>query len=107
MDLVMHSWSLRDYPLPHVFAVAGYLGFDGVEVSTCHLDVRGDPDVVPDEVARAVALARRYGVRVHCVGYEGDFTADDPDRRARSVRLVGRLVEACAEHGVGLVNGFG
>jgi 3-dehydroshikimate dehydratase len=107
MDLVMHSWSLRDYPLSHVFAAAAHYGFDGVELSTCHLDVRGDPEVVGDEVARAVALGRRYGVRVHCVGYEGDFIADDPDRRARSVTLVGRIVEVCGEHGIGLVNGFG
>jgi 3-dehydroshikimate dehydratase len=107
MDLVMHSWSLRDYSLEHVFAVAAHYGFDGVEVSTCHLDLRGDPGVVRGEVARAVALAKRHGTRVHCVGYEGDFIADDADRRASSVTLVGRIIEACRENGIGLVNGFG
>ncbi|MBF9129664.1 sugar phosphate isomerase/epimerase [Plantactinospora sp. S1510] len=107
MDLVMHSYSLRDYPLEHVFAVAAHYGFDSIEVSTWHLDLRGNPDVVPGEVARAVALGDRYGVRVHCVGYEGDFTVDDPDRHARSVTLVGRIVEACGGHGIELVNGCG
>ena len=107
MDLVMHSWSLRNYPLEHVFAVAAHYGFDGVELSTCHLDVRGDPDVVRGEVARAVTLSATHGVPVHCVGYEGDFFAVDPDRRAQAVTLVGRIVEACGEHGIGLVNGFG
>ncbi len=107
MDLVMHSYSLRTYPLEHVLAVAAHDGFDGVEVSTWHLDLRRDPDVVRGEVTRAVALGRRYGVRVHCVGYEGDFVTDDPDRRVRAVTLVSRIVEACGEHGIGLVNGFG
>ena len=107
MDLVMHSYSLRNYSLEHVFAAAAHYGFDGVEVSTWHLDLRDDPDAVAGELARADALARRHGVRLHCVGYEGDFVADDPDRRRHSIALVSRIVSECAAIGVGLVNGFG
>lgn len=107
MELVMHSYSLRNYSLEHVFAAAAHLGFDGVEVSTWHLDLRDDPAAVAGELARAAALARKHGVRLHCVGYEGDFVTADPDRRRHSVALVGRIVEASAAVGVGIVNGFG
>jgi sugar phosphate isomerase/epimerase len=107
MDLVMHSYSLRDYPLEHVFAAAAHYGFDGVEVSTCHLDLRDDPAAVEGELARADALARRHGVRLHCVGYEGDFVTADRAQWQHSVTLVGRIVEAAGALGVGLVNGFG
>lgn len=102
----MHSYSLRDYPLEHVFAVAAQYGFGAVEVSGLHLDVRSRPEPVRAEVARAVGLAERYGVRVYCVGYEGDFVAADPTRRAAAQEVVAAVIEACGEHGIGLVNGF-
>ncbi|MEE6260235.1 sugar phosphate isomerase/epimerase family protein [Plantactinospora sonchi] len=102
MKLVLHSYTFRRYPLRHVFAVARRYGWDGIELVHFHFD----PARVEDEVADAVALGRRYGVGVHCVGYTGDFVSDDPQARAASLALAERTITAAARHGVGLVNGW-
>ncbi|GIG89819.1 sugar phosphate isomerase/epimerase family protein [Plantactinospora endophytica] len=102
MKLVLHSYTFRRYPLRHVFAVAARHGWDGIELVHFHFD----PARVEAEVADAVALGRRYGVGVHCVGYTGDFVDADPARRIRSLNLVERTIAAAARHGIGMVNGW-
>lgn len=102
MKLVLHSYTFRRYPLRHVFAVARRYGWDGVELVHFHFD----PARVEDEVAEAVALGRRYGVAIHCVGYTGDFVGDDPVDRAASLALARRTIDVCARHGIELVNGW-
>ncbi|MFY1688232.1 sugar phosphate isomerase/epimerase family protein [Plantactinospora sp. WMMB782] len=102
MKLVLHSYTFRRYPLRHVFAVAARHGWDGIELVHFHFD----PARVESEVADAVALGRRYGVDVHCVGYTGDFVGADPAARDASLTLVERTVAAAAEHGIPMVNGW-
>lgn len=102
MKLVLHSYSFRTYPLEHVFAVARHFGWGSIELASCHFDA-ADAD---REIAAAVALGRRYGVRIHCAGYYGDFLAGDAVR-ARSIDTVMAVVDACANNGVDLINGFG
>ncbi|WP_422773027.1 sugar phosphate isomerase/epimerase family protein [Plantactinospora sp. WMMC1484] len=102
MKLVLHSYTFRRYPLRHVFAVAARHGWDGIELVHFHFD----PARLETEVAGAVALGRRYGVGVHCLGYTGDFVGTDPADRAASLHQVERTIAAAARHGIGLVNGW-
>jgi 3-dehydroshikimate dehydratase len=102
MKLVLHSYTFRRYPLHHVFAVASRYGWAAIEMVHFHFD----PARVEDEVAGAVALGRRYGVELHCVGYTGDFVGDSAADREASLSLVERTIEACARHGIPMVNGW-
>lgn len=102
MRLVLHSFSLRRAPIGYVFELAARQGWEAVELSGWHLR----PDRVDEDLAAAVALGRRHGVRVHCAGYNGDFMTANRVAREQSIRQVERLIGACAAHGVGLVNGW-
>jgi 3-dehydroshikimate dehydratase len=102
VKLVLHSYTLRRYPLPHVFAVARRYGWAAIELVHFHFD----PDRVAEEVPAAVALGARYGVGVHCVGYTGDWISDDSAANGRSLELAERTIEACAAHGIGMINGW-
>ncbi|MCO5998088.1 sugar phosphate isomerase/epimerase family protein [Actinoallomurus rhizosphaericola] len=102
MKLVMHSYSFRNYPIEHVFAVARHFGFPAVELASCHFDAAE----ARRDLAAAVRLGRRFGVHIHCAGYYGDFIADGAVR-TRSIELVRAVIDACADNGIDLVNGFG
>lgn len=98
MDLVMHSYSFRDYPLAHVMRTAAGFGFGHVELSGLHLD--------DTTVADAVALGRRHGVEVYCAGYLADLSTGDATARRASIAAMTKLVDESAGAGVALVNGF-
>jgi 3-dehydroshikimate dehydratase len=102
VELFLHSYSFRYYPLDHVFAIARESGWDGIELVTWHYD----QERVEEELDDAVALGARHGVQVRCVDYIGSFTDDDPDLRAHSLQVVERVIRACARHGISLVNGW-
>jgi len=102
MDLLLHSYSLRHYPLGHVFGIAREHGWDGIELVLWHYDA----ERVEDELTAAVALGGDYGIRIGCVGYAGRFTDSDPQVRAHSVEVTERTIRACARHGITLVNGW-
>jgi sugar phosphate isomerase/epimerase len=102
MRLLLHGYSFRRYPLEHLLAVAADGGWDGIELVHFHFD----PEDVEREVDRIALLARGYGVRIGCIGYDGRFTDDDPQAREHSIRLAERAVETAGRHGIGLVNGW-
>lgn len=102
VSVVLHSYSLRDYPREHVFEVAREGGWTRVELAAVHLD-SGAPS---EDLARAIAQADAVGARIHCVGYWGQF-ADLGDARRESVDRARAVIEACAEHGITLINGSG
>lgn len=90
MRTVLHSYALRDYPLEHVLAVAR--DWPAIELSTWHFD----------DLGAAASLARARGVDIHCAGYWGSFA--DPGFSTAHIRAT---IDACAEHGITLVNGAG
>jgi sugar phosphate isomerase/epimerase len=102
VKLLLHSYSLRHYPLDHVFDTAREHGWDGIELVLWHYDA----ERVEDELDEAVKLGARYGVGIGCVGYAGQFTDDDAEVRAHSVTLAERAIRACASHAITLVNGW-
>jgi len=99
---IIHSYTFRDYPLEHAFLCANRYGYDGIELQPCHFN----PDDVEEEVRKAAALADEYGIPLHCVDYIGDFIADDESTRQATVDIALRTIDACAEHGIPLINGF-
>jgi 3-dehydroshikimate dehydratase len=102
MRTVLHSYSFRHYPLEHVLRVARLGGWSAIELSGLHFDARD----AEGEIGRAVAAGKEQGVEIYCVGYSADFvSAADADRR-RAVERMCRIIDACAAHGVGLINGF-
>lgn len=102
MRTVLHSYSFRRYSLDHVLSVARLGGWPAIEVSGLHFDGTD----IEGEISRAVAAGRQHGVEIHCVGYYADFVTADESKRCRAVDRVCRIIDACAAHGVGLINGF-
>jgi sugar phosphate isomerase/epimerase len=101
VKLVLHSYSFRSYPLHHFLLAARQFGWTAVELSTCHFD-RAERDL-----PAVVQLARRCGVEIYCAGYNGDFLADDESVQNRSILSIKETIDASADNGIQLVNGFG
>ncbi len=98
----LHSYSLREEPVDHVFECAADLGFDGVELHSSHFD----PAHVEAGVDHAATLASQFGVPIACVDYSGDFLNEDETLREKSIDTVKRTIDAAAEHAIPMVNGF-
>jgi sugar phosphate isomerase/epimerase len=103
MQTVLHSYSFRKYSLDHVYAVARAGAWPAVELSGWHLT----DENTHRGVTAAVETGRRHGVAVYCVGYYGDFITTDHAEWKRAIDKVCDVVDACADNGVTLVNGFG
>lgn len=102
MPVVLHSYSLRDYSREHVFEVVREGGWTHVELAAIHLNA----GAAQEDLALAVAQADAAGARIHCVGYWGQF-ADLGEARRDTVERARSVIEACAVHGITLVNGSG
>lgn len=102
MRFVMHSYTFRAYPLAEAFRNAIRFGWDGIELQPCHFN----PAEVGTELARVSAEAREAGVAIECLDFGGDFIGADTAIREAAVSQAERAIDACAENGVGLLNGM-
>ncbi len=103
MRTVLHSYSFRSYPLDHVLKVARAGSWPAIELSCWHFET----GAATHNIREALQAARHSQVPVHCVGYWGDFVTPDETARRQSIDRACRTAEACAEYGVGLMNGSG
>jgi sugar phosphate isomerase/epimerase len=103
MLTVLHSYSLRNYPLEHILQFAQLDGWPAIELSGWHFDA----DNAHHDIGEAVAAGQRSGVGIYCTGYYGDFVTADQSARLDAMDRVRRVIDASAAHGVTLVNGFG
>lgn len=102
MDIYLHSYSFRDYPLEDAFRSARENGYDGVELHGIHCD----ESILDTELLRCRDIAVRSDVHIRCFDFTGDFICADDHAREESVSQVERSVRICAQDGVALLNGF-
>jgi sugar phosphate isomerase/epimerase len=107
MRTVLHTYGLREYPLRQVLQTAAADGWTAVELSSWHIDPKFRRRHVRRSLATAAEFGRRHGVEIYSAGYWAVFTSPDARNRQRWVERVCLLIDACAEHGVTLVNGAG
>lgn len=101
MQIVMHSYTFRTYPLEEALANAKRFGWDGIELQPCHFK----RDAIATELPAAIELGRRYGVPILCVDSGGDTVNDDSAVREAAVRQMANEIEVCGRHGITLMNG--
>jgi sugar phosphate isomerase/epimerase len=101
MEILMHSFTFRGYPLREAFVNAQRFGWDGIELQPCHFN----RDAVDTELPAAAALGKEYGAPIRCLDFGGDFINEDPSVAEAAVRQMEREIEACSQHGVQLMNG--
>ncbi len=101
MQLVMHSYTFRGYPLREAFANARRFGWDGIELQPCHFD----RERIDTELPAAIELGHGFGIPIACVDFGGDFINDDPRIVEREVVAMEREIDACARAGIRLMNG--
>jgi len=101
MDIVMHSYTFRTYPLREAFVYAQRFGWDGVELQPCHFD----RDHIDTELPDAIALGQQYGVPIRCVDFGGDFINEDAGVVEAAVGRMENEIAVCAANGVRLMNG--
>ena len=101
MNIVMHSYTFRSYPLREAFANAERFGWDGIELQPCHFN----PHAIETELPAAIEMGQSYGIPIRCVDYEGDFIDDDPGTVEKEIARTENAIEVCAQNGVTLMNG--
>lgn len=101
MQIVMHSYTFRTYPLAEAFANAKRFGWDGIELQPCHFK----RDAIDTELPAAIELGRRHGVPILCVDTGGDTISDDAAVREKAVLQIAHEIEVCGRCGITLMNG--
>jgi len=101
MQIVMHSYTFRTYPLEYAFKNALRFGWDGIELQPVHFDAGN----MATELPRCIALGRKYGIPIACVDFSGDFLNEDAAVVSEAVARMEGWIHACADNGVFLMNG--
>ena len=101
MDIIMHSYTFRAYPLEFAFRNAREFGWDGIELQPCHFDRAK----IADELPRAIDLGKSYGVPIRCVDFGGDFINEDAAMVEQAVKQAEHEIEVCAANNVLVMNG--
>jgi sugar phosphate isomerase/epimerase len=102
MNIVMHSYTMRDFGREEAFAHAAACGYGGIELQRVHFKEKS----LETELPECLRLGEEHGVPVYCVDFTGDLISDDEGVREESVRLIEKNIGVCGEHGVPLMNGF-
>lgn len=102
LKIFLHSYTFRDRPLREALQAAEDFAYDGLELSRVHFDETR----LQEELPRAVELGGMHNIPITCVDFAGDFFSEDEDAVKRSVALIERNIEICADHGIGLMNGY-
>ena len=101
MNIMMHSYACRTYPLEEAFRAARQFGWGGIELQPCHFNLEN----IAAELPRCIEVGKSYGVPIVCVDFGGDFINENPQVVAESVAAVEMVIETCARYGVHLING--
>ncbi|NIA16485.1 MAG: TIM barrel protein [Nitrospiraceae bacterium] len=101
MNIVMHSYTFRTYPLREAFANAQRFGWEGIELQPCHFN----PEAIETELPAAIELGQGYGVPIRCVDYGDDFISDDPATIEAAIARTETAIKVCGQNGVQLMNG--
>lgn len=101
-DIIMHSYTMRDFPREQAFAHAADCGYDGIELQRIHFKEH----YLERELPECMELSDEYEVPIYCVDFTGDLITDDAGVREESIRLIEKNIRICGEHGVPLMNGF-
>lgn len=102
MDIILHSYTFREYPLEEVFRSAKKFGYSGLELHQIHFN----PTYMDEELARCLKLAKTYGVPIACVDFKADLIQQDAKSANEAANLLKRGIEACAKRGIKRMNGF-
>ena len=101
-DIIMHSYTMRDFPCEQAFAHAAECGYDGIELQRIHFKEH----YLENELPQCMELAEEYDVPVYCVDFTGDLISDEKATRDESIKLIEKNIRICGEYGVPLMNGF-
>ncbi len=102
MDVYLHSYTFRDYPLEEALRAARSHGYDGVELHGIHCNA----SYFAKELPRCLERAKQHGTAIRCADFKADLVQDDERAVAEAVSLLKTQIETCAEHGIFLLNGF-
>lgn len=102
MDIILHSYTFRDYPLEEALRSAKEFGYSGVELHQIHFN----PTYMDEELARCLKLAKTHGVPIACVDFKTDLIQADTNAANEAANLLKRGIEACAKRGIKRMNGF-
>ena len=102
MNVLLHSYTFRDYPLEEAFRCGDRFDYDGIELHRAHFD----EDHLDEELPRCQELAEKYAVPIACVDFTADLINEDPGIIEKCVGSVERNIGVCARFGVPLMNGY-
>ncbi len=102
MDIVLHSYTFRDYSLDDAVRAARRLGYTGIELHPAHFN----PSYPHEELARCVVLADRRGLDISVVDFKADLIQADAAAADEAAALLERTIHACEKLGIPRMNGF-
>jgi len=102
MKIVMHSYTMRDFPREKAFAHASACGYDAIELQRVHFK----EDYLEVELPECLKLSAEHDLSIHSVDFTGDLISDDAATCKESIRLIEKNIKICGQHNIPLMNGF-
>jgi sugar phosphate isomerase/epimerase len=102
MQYIMHSYTMRDFPVEEAFAHASRCGYDGIEMQRIHFNEH----YLENEMPKLSALSKENNLPIHCIGFTGSMISDDLHEIEETLSLVEKNIRICGEHAIPLMNGF-
>ena len=102
MELLLHSYTFRDYTLDDALRAARRLGYTGLELHPVHFNV-SYPD---EELARCLMHADRRGLDILVVDFKADLIQADDGAAEEAARLLERTIHVCERLDIRLMNGL-
>lgn len=100
MQVLMHSYTFRAYPLERAFKKAKEYGYDGLELSTVHFDFFN----LKGEVNRIKELCAMFNLPVVTVDFPADFISSE-ESLEKSVKNLIEAIPLCKSLGARMLNG--
>jgi sugar phosphate isomerase/epimerase len=101
-DIIMHSYSLRNFSREEAFTHTAACGYKGIELQRAHFKEQE----LDSELPQCLRLANDLGLSIHCVDFTADITNDDEKIRQDSIDLIAKNLRICGTHHIPLMNGF-
>jgi sugar phosphate isomerase/epimerase len=102
MEIILHSYTFRDYSLEDALRAARRLGYTGVELHQVHFNA----SYPEEEVARCIMLADRRGLDISVVDFKADLVQSDARAADEAAALLQRTIHVCERLGIPRMNGF-
>lgn len=102
MEIILHSYTFRDYSLEDALRAARRLGYTGVELHPVHFN----PSYPENELARCIMLADRRGLDISVVDFKADLIQPDAQAANEAAALLERTIHVCERLGIQRMNGF-